>query len=594
MIEPADVFNWSENPILSAALEYCKNGIPVFPVKNKKCSIPSWKEFQSRLPSIEEIMGWSWVDIALPTGEISDTTVVDCDYPDLAEKIQEEMPVNTRYIVQRTKNEHWHYIFKFTPGISQSQDGGVDDHQLHVRSNGGYIVIAPSDGYSLSEPLTDTSDLDPVPPEIQKLLPTRAPMAGSDNNGLKNDPGWQKGILGGVIEGNRNAAITKEAGRLVQKFLSREEALPVLLRMNENCSPPLGQKEVEGILDSVIKTDKRNNPCRIEVVRTPLDFSNPLPAGDPMEPIRFCDVSFPPREHIIKGFPLDMKLAYTHAAGGGEGKSFVALSLLKSVATGLPLFGKFEVLQKGPVLLFDSETPEPIMIERLNGFGLRDPSIDAYLIHFSGLRVDELQGLLTIQAMVEKYKPVLCIFDSLTRFHSAEENSNTEMKNVMNSFRSISNMGPAIWLIHHVNKETRSTRGAAEIVNAIDMEFRSTSTKDGLITLGTGKCRIERPDQIILKSSFEPGNYSVKVSSGMGGELWDDIQKVLSEAGRPMVVKDILERLSDLGIDDPDHRAVRNILNRMVSMKIATKEFIEVEQKHGSRTRKLDVIHYGL
>jgi len=39
---------------------------------------------------------------------------------------------------------------------------------------------------------------------------------------------------------------------------------------------------------------------------------------DPNQPVRFSDVSFPPREPITKGFPLAKKLMYVHSAEGAE------------------------------------------------------------------------------------------------------------------------------------------------------------------------------------------------------------------------------------------------------------------------------------
>ena len=269
----------------------------------------------------------------------------------------------------------------------------------------------------------------------------------------------------------------------------------------------------------------------------------PLTERDYRKPMRFCDVSFAPREHIVKGFPLDRKLMYVHSAEGGGGKSFIAMHLIKSILTKQPLFGKYEVLLNGPVLLFDQETPEPIMEERLNGFGLKDQNLDGYLFHFPNLQIGDDNHLKAIQDEVKKYKPILCVFDSLTRFHVVEENSNSEMKVIMMQFRSIAEMGPMIWLIHHVAKESKSTRGAAKIVNAVDVEFRSTMDKEKLVTLFTGKVRIEEPEPIVLKPVFDPGEFDVVYHGSKGGRLWEQIKKVLGGPDESKSVSDIKREL---------------------------------------------------
>jgi hypothetical protein len=77
-------------------------------------------------------------------------------------------------------------------------------------------------------------------------------------------PGWQGEIFDGVSQGERNISIARLAGRYIGKGLSREEIIPILLDANSRFNPPLEMKEIERILDSVIKTDSRKHPDRSE------------------------------------------------------------------------------------------------------------------------------------------------------------------------------------------------------------------------------------------------------------------------------------------------------------------------------------------
>lgn len=315
---------------------------------------------------------------------------------------------------------------------------------------------------------------------------------------------------------------------------------------------------------------------------------------NPKEPIKFCDVSFTPREHIIKDFPLDRKLLYVHSAEGGGLKSFIALHLIKCILARLPLFGKYEILLSGPVFLFDEETPEPIMEERLNGFGLKNKDYEGYLFHFSGLKIDRDEDLRTILSMVEKYHPVLCVFDSFTRFHNGEENSNTEMKEVMMNFRQIANMGPMTWIIHHVAKESKLTRGASEIPNAADLEFCNSIDKEGLVTLKTGKVRIEQPEPIILKPIFSP-RMDVVYQMTQGALLWDQIKAVMEAKGELITVGDIEKQLEKEGIANVTEKMIRSTLEGKVKAGLATSEKLPVQitGKGGSVYEK-KVRHYGI
>lgn len=91
------------------------------------------------------------------------------------------------------------------------------------------------------------------------FLPEIQPAHGK-TSGPSLPPGWEKELLEGVEDGERNVSIARLAGRYIGKGLSREEALPILMDTNSRFNPPLPVKDVEVCLDSVIKTHKRNHP----------------------------------------------------------------------------------------------------------------------------------------------------------------------------------------------------------------------------------------------------------------------------------------------------------------------------------------------
>ena len=101
---------------LNAALELLDQGFSVIPVGRNKKPLFSWKEFQSRLPSEDELLNW-WAqypqaNLALITGSVSGVWVVDADGPKGSEWISKNLPRTSVYA--RTA-KGLHAYFKIPP-----------------------------------------------------------------------------------------------------------------------------------------------------------------------------------------------------------------------------------------------------------------------------------------------------------------------------------------------------------------------------------------------------------------------------------------------------------------------------------------------
>ena len=96
-------------------------------------------------------------------------------------------------------------------------------------------------------------------PEIPQALLQNIESNGPDQTERKPE-GWVEKECIGAVMGERNTALTKAAGRYISKDLSREETLLTLTALNSTFNPPLSEREVLGIYESVLKTHKRNNP----------------------------------------------------------------------------------------------------------------------------------------------------------------------------------------------------------------------------------------------------------------------------------------------------------------------------------------------
>jgi hypothetical protein len=273
-------------------------------------------------------------------------------------------------------------------------------------------------------------------------------------------------------------------------------------------------------------------------------------------------------------------------ASPGVGKSIIALSIIKSVLTGESLWGKFEVLKKGPVLLVDEETPRPWLKRRVKNMEFQE-SLLLSTLHFQGVRVDGDAYFDALMKKIEEVRPVLVVFDSLVRFHRQNESDASSMSLVMDKFRNIVNWGTTVLVIHHHKKggakKGEKLRGSTDISAAIDVEFSLTKRKGNRLVFESGKSRIEPVRPIILRMMFSKKRIEVTCE---GRELSND-EKILSEVKEFLKkgesgVKEIKEALKEKGFKVGDQK-LRDILEE------ADEKGIFTTRKEGPRK-----IVYGL
>ena len=148
------------------------------------------------------------------------------------------------------------------------------------------------------------------------------------------------------------------------------------------------------------------------------------------------------------------------AGNPGVGKTWLALDMLISVASGQLCLGKYAVKQ-GPVLLVEEEASELNLSRRLHCLararGLKDSDLqNLFLLTRQYAKIPK--DMKEIYSLVVENDVRLVVFDSLRRFHSAEDNSSSEMQAVLDSFGRLNTMSEAsVILIHHLAKGGRET-----------------------------------------------------------------------------------------------------------------------------------------
>lgn len=238
------------------------------------------------------------------------------------------------------------------------------------------------------------------------------------------------------------------------------------------------------------------------------------------------------------------------AGRGGEGKSWLALTLACGVARGKPAAGI--PCAAGTALIFDAENGPPLIARRLRAAQV-GPDIPLRPVDAGGLRFAE--DLDWMRAEIERQGANLVVFDSLRVLSSgAKESDADEMEPIITRLKQLArDTGAAIVLIHHRGKaELNEYRGSSVILDQTDMLFtlgRVPGDPDGRHRrkVTTVKCRIdEEPEPVWVRINADRDRGLVTVTAAEPYESDGD--------GRPrdLLREQVLDRLT--GISQPRAR----------------------------------------
>ncbi|MEK6717564.1 MAG: AAA family ATPase [candidate division NC10 bacterium] len=148
------------------------------------------------------------------------------------------------------------------------------------------------------------------------------------------------------------------------------------------------------------------------------------------------------------------------------GKSWLALEMALSVASGRPCLGVFAPRQTGNVLLYAAEDAPPQVRLRLAGLaqarGVDFSSLAVHVILEPQLRLDLPQDRQRLENTLAELQPRLLILDPFVRLHRIDENSAAEVSALLADLRSLQRrFAVAIILVHHTRKANGEVSGPA-------------------------------------------------------------------------------------------------------------------------------------
>jgi len=149
-------------------------------------------------------------------------------------------------------------------------------------------------------------------------------------------------------------------------------------------------------------------------------------------------------------------------------KTWLALDLAVSVASGTPALGRFNVPAPGPALVYAAEDSLSSVRDRLRSIaaahGVTLSRCDLGLIAVPSLRLDLPADRDRIRATLQAHKPRLLVLDPLVRMHRLDENAAGDVAPLLGELRDMQRSYQlAVMLVHHLRKngQTASQPGTA-------------------------------------------------------------------------------------------------------------------------------------
>jgi len=236
---------------LGAALAYRRMGWSVIPIGTDKKPLIKWSDYQERIATDEEVMAW-WVkwptaNVGIVTGQVSGLTVVDIDTTEGRVNLEDYIPSKTRVPTARTQRGGTHLFFKYCEGLG-NRVGVIPGTDL--RSEGGYVVAAPSQGAVGGYEWVAGLD----PSKVQPLDLPEAYMR------VMLDPTTGKIIRGdfkttrAFEEGRRNDTVFHAAVAMAKGGMQDpDELFTYVSRLAGTTVPPLDEAEVRDITKHAIE-----------------------------------------------------------------------------------------------------------------------------------------------------------------------------------------------------------------------------------------------------------------------------------------------------------------------------------------------------
>lgn len=284
----------------------------------------------------------------------------------------------------------------------------------------------------------------------------------------------------------------------------------------------------------------------------------------------------PQTQWLVEGLWSDQAVGIL----GGEPKcckSFLALDVAVSVASGAACLRQFPVRRTGRVLLFPAEDSLAVVRQRLEGIALAAEvcfsSLPVEVITAPTLRLDTPADRQRLTHTVQHFQPILLILDPLIRLHRVDENDATQIAALLSYLRELQRQFHlAVILVHHARKDSNSSRPGQALRGSSELHGWGDSNlymrrKGAQLTLSTEHRAAPSQDHIPLQLIQSGSALALSVLQRANSELnaeptpVDRVRQALAKLDHPVPIQQLrtlcgirtatvcsaLEQLSQLG-----------------------------------------------
>lgn len=197
-------------------------------------------------------------------------------------------------------------------------------------------------------------------------------------------------------------------------------------------------------------------------------------------------------------------------------KTWLALELALSVASGASALDRFKVPRAGPVLVFAAEDAPAAVRERLDGLALHKgvtlSRLPLHIILESSLRLDTPLDQARLAEAVATYQPRLLVLDPFVRLSRIDENSSQEVSGVLAYLRQLQRQQHvAIMVVHHARKAALGQEHAGLALRGSGDFFAWTDStiiirrQRGVLEMSCQHRNAASPDPVQIELTAEAG-----------------------------------------------------------------------------------------
>jgi hypothetical protein len=244
---------------------------------------------------------------------------------------------------------------------------------------------------------------------------------------------------------------------------------------------------------------------------------------------------------------------------GGEPKcckSFLALDLAVSVASGTPCLRRFAVQRTGPVLLFPAEDSLVVVRRRLEGIcsaaDVEFQSLPVEVITAPTLRLDAPKDRQRLSNTVQVRQPRLLILDPLIRLHRVDENDASQIAGLLSYLRQLQRtFHVAVLVVHHARKDANAVRPGQALRGSSELHGWGDSNlymrrRGAQLTLSTEHRAAASQDHIVLQLTQEGSALALSVAAdssiaqpGAEPSALQRVQQIMAGLDQPVTVQQL-------------------------------------------------------